>query len=100
MKILQVSAQELLDSRGNPTVEATVYLDNQMKASGMVPSGASTGKFEALELRDNDPQRYLGRGVLHAVQNVTSIIAPGARRAGSDRPAQRRPHHDRARRHR
>lgn len=76
MKILQVSAQELLDSRGNPTVEATVYLDNQMKASGMVPSGTSTGKFEALELRDNDPQRYLGRGVLHAVQNVIAIIAP------------------------
>jgi enolase len=76
MKILQVSAQELLDSRGNPTVEATVYLDNHMKASGMVPSGASTGKFEALELRDNDPQRYLGRGVLRAVQNVGSIIAP------------------------
>jgi enolase len=76
MKILRVSAQELLDSRGNPTVEATVYLDNHMKASGMAPSGVSTGKFEALELRDNDPQRYLGRGVLHAVQNVSKIIAP------------------------
>jgi enolase len=76
MKILQVSAQELLDSRGNPTVEATVYLDNHMKASGMAPSGASTGKFEALELRDNDPQRYLGRGVLHAIQNVNAIISP------------------------
>lgn len=76
MKILQVSAQELLDSRGNPTVEATVYLDNRMKTSGMAPSGASTGKFEALELRDNDPRRYLGRGVLHAVQNVSAIISP------------------------
>jgi len=76
MKILQVTAQELLDSRGNPTVEATVYLDNHMKASGMAPSGASTGKFEAWELRDNDPQRYLGRGVLHAVQNVNAIISP------------------------
>jgi enolase len=76
MKILRVSAQELLDSRGNPAVEATVYLDNHMKASGMAPSGVSTGKFEALELRDNDPQRYLGRGVLHAVQNVSAIIAP------------------------
>ena len=73
MKILQVSAQELLDSRGNPTVEATVYLDNQMKASGMVPSGASTGKFEALELRDNDPQRYLGRGVLRACRMLPAL---------------------------
>jgi enolase len=76
MKILQVTAQELLDSRGNPTVEATVYLDNHMRASGMAPSGASTGRFEALELRDGDPQRYLGRGVLHAIQNVNTIISP------------------------
>ncbi len=76
MKILQVTAQELLDSRGNPTVEATVHLDNHLRASGMAPSGASTGRFEALELRDNDPQRYLGRGVLHAVQNVNAIISP------------------------
>jgi enolase len=76
MKILQVTAQELLDSRGHPTVEATVHLDNHLKTSGMAPSGASTGRFEALELRDNDPQRYLGRGVLHAVQNVNAIISP------------------------
>ncbi len=76
MKILQISAQELLDSRGNPTVEAMVLLDNHMRTTGMAPSGASTGKFEALELRDNDPQRYLGRGVLHAVQNVNAIISP------------------------
>ncbi len=76
MKILQVTAQELLDSRGNPTVEATVYLDNHMKTSGVAPSGASTGRFEAVELRDSDPQRYLGRGVLHAVQNVNAIISP------------------------
>ena len=76
MRILQVTAQELLDSRGNPTVEATVYLDDHTKTSGMAPSGASTGKFEALELRDNDPQRYLGRGVLRAVQNVNAIISP------------------------
>ncbi len=76
MKIMQVTAQELLDSRGNPTVEATVHLDNHLKASGMAPSGASTGRFEALELRDNDPQRYLGRGALHAVHNVNAIISP------------------------
>jgi enolase len=76
MKILQVTAQELLDSRGNPTVEATVHLDNHLKASGMAPAGASTSRFEAVEFRDNDPQRYLGRGVLRAVQNVNAIISP------------------------
>ncbi len=76
MNILHVSAQELLDSRGNPTLEATVHVDRRIKASGMVPSGASTGKHEAVELRDNDPGRYLGRGVLQAVRNVTEIIAP------------------------
>jgi enolase len=76
MKILQVTAQELLDSRGNPTVEATVYLDDHTKTTGLAPSGASTGRLEALELRDNDPQRYLGRGVLHAVQNVNAVISP------------------------
>jgi len=76
MNILQVIAQELLDSRGNPTVEATVYAENHIESTGMAPSGASTGKFEALELRDDDPQRYLGRGVLRAVQNVNRIISP------------------------
>jgi len=76
MKIVHIEAQELLDSRGNPTVEATVFLDRGTRARAMVPSGASTGKHEAMELRDGDPQRYLGRGVLQAVQNVNELIAP------------------------
>jgi len=82
MNIRQIFAQELLDSRGNPTVEATVYLDRRIKASGMVPSGASTGRHEALELRDHDPRRYLGKGVLQAVRNINEVIA--AALIGSD----------------
>jgi enolase len=76
MDIFQITAQELLDSRGNPTVEATVHLDRYRRVSAMVPSGASTGKYEAVELRDNEPQRYLGKGVLKAVRNINGIIAP------------------------
>jgi enolase len=76
MDIRHVTAQELLDSRGYPTVEATVHLDECRKPSGMAPSGASKGKYEALELRDDDPDRYFGKGVLQAVRNVTEIIAP------------------------
>ena len=76
MKIEHIRGQELLDSRGNPTVEATVFLDDGTKARAMAPSGASTGKYEALELRDRDPQRYLGKGVLLAVQNVNDVIGP------------------------
>jgi len=76
MDIFQITAQELLDSRGNPTVEATVHLDRQRRVSAMVPSGASTGKYEAVELRDNESQRYLGKGVLKAVRNISGIIAP------------------------
>jgi enolase len=76
MKIKKVTAQELLDSRGNPTIEAIVTLENGLQATAMVPSGASTGIHEALELRDGDPGRYLGRGVLKAVTNVNEMIAP------------------------
>jgi enolase len=76
MDIQHVSAQELLDSRGYPTVEATVHLDLCRKPSGMAPSGASKGRYEALELRDDDPDRYFGKGVLQAVRNVNEIIAP------------------------
>jgi enolase len=75
MKITNISAQELLDSRGNPTVECTVTLENGISASAMVPSGASTGKYEALELRDGEENRYLGKGVLKAVENVNTKIA-------------------------
>jgi enolase len=75
MKITNIRAQELLDSRGNPTVECTVTLENGISASAMVPSGASTGKYEALELRDGEKNRYLGRGVLKAIENVNTKIA-------------------------
>ena len=64
MKIKKVTAQELLDSRGNPTIEAIVTLENGLQATAMVPSGASTGVHEALELRDGNIGRYLGKGCL------------------------------------
>ncbi len=76
MKIKSIAAQEVLDSRGNPTVETMIKLDNTIKAKAMVPSGASTGTHEALELRDQDEDRFLGKGVLKAVKNVNEIIAP------------------------
>lgn len=71
-----IRAREIFDSRGNPTVEVDVTLDDGARGRGMVPSGASTGKNEALELRDGDADRYHGRGVLNAVENVLQIIAP------------------------
>jgi len=74
--IQKVSAQEILDSRGNPTVMVTVALNNGVTASACVPSGASTGIREAVELRDGDIRRYGGKGVLKAVANVNKIIAP------------------------
>lgn len=73
-KIIAISAQEILDSRGNPTVEATVKLDSGHLGTSTVPSGASTGKYEAHELRDNDPTRFNGLGVLKAVNNVNTTI--------------------------
>ncbi len=75
-KIKKVLAREILDSRGNPTVEVDVILDNGIVGRAAVPSGASTGSKEAVELRDNDKKRYLGKGVLKAVANVNEIIAP------------------------
>ena len=75
-KINFVRAREILDSRGNPTVEVDVYLDDGARGRAMVPSGASTGKAEALELRDGDPRRYLGRGVQKAMENILLVIAP------------------------
>lgn len=74
MKIQQIKARELLDSRGNPTIEADVILDNGTMGSAMVPSGASTGQREALELRDGDKSRYLGKGVLKAVEFINTEI--------------------------
>lgn len=76
MKIEKIHAREILDSRGNPTVEVEVTLENGVMGRAAVPSGASTGENEALELRDGDKSRYLGKGVLKAVENVNNIIAP------------------------
>ena len=75
-KIVKVHGREVLDSRGNPTVEVEVMLDDGTKARAIVPSGASTGESEALELRDGDKSRYLGKGVLKAVENVNTKLAP------------------------
>ncbi|WP_288481138.1 phosphopyruvate hydratase [uncultured Deinococcus sp.] len=76
MKIEKVIAREVLDSRGNPTVEAEVHLDSGFHGRAIVPSGASTGAHETLELRDGDKNRYLGKGVLKAVQNVNEALGP------------------------
>lgn len=73
--IAKILAREILDSRGNPTLEAEVTLDDGSFGRAAVPSGASTGTKEAVELRDGDKTRYLGKGVLHAVQNVNGTIA-------------------------
>lgn len=75
-KIKNIYAREILDSRGNPTVEVELTLESGIKAVASVPSGASTGKNEALELRDNDKNRYHGKGVLKAINNVNNIIKP------------------------
>lgn len=75
-KIKDVIAREILDSRGNPTVACRITLDDGSSATGYVPSGASTGQYEALELRDGDDDRYEGKGVLKAVSNVNDIIKP------------------------
>ena len=73
--ITKTEAREILDSRGNPTIEVTVTLESGIRGTAAVPSGASTGENEALELRDGDRQRYQGKGVLKAVRNVNSKIA-------------------------
>ena len=75
-KIKNIHAREILDSRGNPTVEAEITLENGVFARACVPSGASTGEHEAVELRDQDQNRYFGKGVISAVNNVNAIIAP------------------------
>ena len=74
LKIKKVIGREILDSRGNPTVEAEVYLEDGSVGRGMAPSGASTGEFEALELRDGDKKRYLGKGVQKAVEHINNEI--------------------------
>ena len=87
MKIQKIVGREILDSRGNPTVEVDVVLENGVMGRAAVPSGASTGENEALELRDGDKARYLGKGTLKAVANVNEIIAPAL--IGDDVFAQR-----------
>ena len=74
--IIEVIGREIIDSRGNPTVEAEVILENGFMGRASVPSGASTGSHEALELRDKDAKRYLGKGVQKAIQNIHRVIAP------------------------
>ncbi|GAG54775.1 unnamed protein product, partial [marine sediment metagenome] len=75
-EIIGIFAREILDSRGNPTIEVETVLDCGVTGRAAVPSGASTGAFEAVELRDGDKKRYMGRGVQKAVENVNSFIAP------------------------
>ena len=75
LEIIEVKGREIMDSRGNPTVEAEVLLADGTIGRGMAPSGASTGEFEALELRDGDKNRYLGKGVQKAVENINTVIA-------------------------
>ena len=75
LEIESVVGREILDSRGNPTVEAEITLADGTVARGCAPSGASTGEFEALELRDGDKGRYLGKGVTKAVENINTVIA-------------------------
>ena len=101
MQIVDVHAREILDSRGNPTVEVEITTASGAHGRAAVPSGASTGEHEALELRDGDPRRYGGKGVQKAVENVNRTLAPlltGMSRARPDRhrpcPAGRRPHPD------
>lgn len=74
-KIKNIIAQEVLDSRGNPTVQVEVITENGVTGKAIVPSGASTGSFESVELRDNESNRYLGKGVLNAVKNVNTVIS-------------------------
>src|SRR5690606_10474693 len=74
--IIDVRARQILDSRGNPTVEVDVTTQNGFMGRAAVPSGASTGKHEAVELRDGDKSKYLGKGVLNAIKNVNEVLAP------------------------
>lgn len=83
VRIQKVFGTEILDSRGNPTVSATVQLTDGTMGTAAAPSGASTGKFEAIELRDGDQRRYDGKGVLKAVRNVTEIISPALEKVPS-----------------
>ena len=99
MEIIRVVGREILDSRGNPTVEADVYLADGSMGRAAVPSGASTGEHEAVELRDGDKKRYLGKGTLKAVENHRRRDRARAHRHGRRRAGRSRSQDDRARRH-
>ena len=99
MNIGDIHAREVLDSRGNPTVEAEVTLTDGTIGRAIVPSGASTGEHEAVELRDGDTTRFLGKGVLKAVENVNTRDRRCARQLRCLRPARHRSEDDRTRRH-
>ena len=75
-KIKKIVAREILDSRGNPTIEVAVQLEDQAVGIYSVPSGVSVGKYEAQELRDEDPKRYQGRGVLKNLEKIVNVVAP------------------------
>ena len=98
--IAEVRGREVLDSRGNPTVEAECLLADGAMGRAIVPSGASTGEHEAVELRDDDKKRYLGKGVLKAVENVNGEIAEALAELGRVRSARARRQDDRAGWHR
>jgi hypothetical protein len=98
--IVDVVAREILDSRGNPTVEADVLLESGVMGRAAVPSGASTGSREAMELRDGDKARYLGKGVLQAVENVNTEISEAIIGLDAEEQAFIDKHPDRPRRHR
>ncbi len=98
--IVDVIAREILDSRGNPTIEADVVLDSGVSGRAAVPSGASTGSKEAIELRDGDAARYLGKGVLKAVENVNTEICEAIVGLDATEQALIDQHADRPRRHR
>ena len=74
-KIKNIKARQVFDSRGNPTVEAEIYSDSGHNASAIVPSGASTGTYEAFELRDKENKKYLGKSVFKAIDNINALIA-------------------------
>ncbi len=93
--ILDITAREILDSRGNPTVEVDVILEDGSFGRAAVPSGASTGAHEAVELRDGDKKRYGGKGVLNAVAAVNGEIFETLIDMDAARPDRHRPHHDR-----
>ena len=84
-KITKVVGRQVFDSRGNPTVEAEIFLNNKTKASAIVPSGASTGAFEAYELRDNNNNYFLGKSVLNAVKNINTIISKNLKNVDSSK---------------